>query len=989
MSDLQKDIQRRFESYQKYDVMIPFFGFNPEDLRIRFFIHSLYKNYVAVRDHMEDMKSSSTKGDFKVGTTSRTAKTPSPSSSLNEREKEVIGVMIVYLFKYTVPELDQQIGLLGLYGGNPDIPDANVATNVIGLKTTIFEQKILLEWLIFFKALNENLQENEKDAKIDIIKNCIKDIGKIDDQYLKDFFEILIIFFIKNVDGSKKYKIYTDFNKIKFINTYDTGTTIGFLFQLKKIIDHNILNNKIKNQKELKSLLSLFSSSIGSMAGGASGTRLTEEEYKNLRSGDNINYHSFDENGNEVIRPCKIISKEQNDKGDKRLTLQDQASNLTIYVSRFEVSLPTQSINVFNHKPKNTPTVPSDNVELQEVQSHSQSVLTGDTTSQQNTHKIVSKSDFISGADKLLSTIDQSDQEIKNMVDILKTLASEIKDFNLAIDSSEHKGGEHKGSEHTGGAVNMSSIEFIVVNYFAKMIINTNSKMIAIFWNANANFTVAIIDTDKVDKHNRYPMLSKYNAFDYQLEEAALYRLYLQNLNRTKTEPSKTVEDRLKELFPVPETTNIYYRKSGHPDKLFTKIDVNGTTQEIEVQEGSQVYFDLRNKKCLGIKDDKEEESDPTATCKDLLATCLIDGTDSNIENCKAFMQSEKFWPDVQKQLISDILPDVVVELLKKFGFKAYEAFNSDINQTIYYVEDVGQWLDRLEKERSANKISDTEIKTIRENSRLKAYLDALVVKINTSPSILNPEYVGPEKLVNKPFDSQNKKDENNVPYATSANTYWNRGNVRTVFEMQNVASVELNQRRILYGNMPVFPIPFPAFGAYRMFGGAPLTMSFPVFFNRRNTSPVQKRTLLHEQFANTYDNIKKNLETKGKQIQKQDDDIVISLIQSIKDSEVKYFNIVDSLDQYYEILKVGQPDNTTFLSLPHVREFNERGKMYLKKTEKRTNSFMSIISTLSQIADQNEKILKNQQTNIQSSTQQTTTQQNNPLHSLDEKIKR
>jgi hypothetical protein len=183
----------------------------------------------------------------------------------------------------------------------------------------------------------------------------------------------------------------------------------------------------------------------------------------------------------------------------------------------------------------------------------------------------------------------------------------------------------------------------------------------------------------------------------------------------------------------VAGTQSEYFRMEGNPEQIY-KRDAEGNA--IPVGKGSEAMRAAETDKCMGTK---INDTDPTSKeCKVVLEKC-IEGTD--IDMCKAFMQDPNYFKIAEGE-IQKMLPDIALMVLRKV-FKFNRTTNPETN--LVEAETFGEWLLRQK-----TLVDEPTFKNIQDNGKLKTYIEGLVSKVNSNPTILNPSYLGDGKTVNK-----------------------------------------------------------------------------------------------------------------------------------------------------------------------------------------------------------------------------------------------
>jgi uncharacterized LabA/DUF88 family protein len=78
--------------------------------------------------------------------------------------------------------------------------------------------------------------------------------------------------------------------------------------------------------------------------------------------------------------------------------------------------------------------------------------------------------------------------------------------------------------------------------------------------------------------------------------------------------------------------------------------------------------------------------------------------------------------------------------------------------------------------------------------------------------------------------------------------------------------------------------------------------------------------------------------------------DKISELIESLKNSEQKLYKASLYTEKYAKLLEIhGQKDNTSILSLDHLKEFVDNRNKYFSRVVKKQNDLMSIIRSIAE----------------------------------------
>lgn len=381
---------------------------------------------------------------------------------------------------------------------------------------------------------------------------------------------------------------------------------------------------------------------------------------------------------------------------------------------------------------------------------------------------------------------------------------------------------------------------------------------------------------------------------------------------------------------------NTYYRMASNRDLLFT-TDSSGN--RIEVGKGSDEFKKIVNtEKCVGTK----VKDTISLSCTDYFTKC-IKGSTGDIEACKEFLQESDFW-DVVPTEVNKMLPPIAEDTLNSFGFEIIT--NNDLLQ----YESVGSWSRRLDD----SKLNNTEKANIRKNTKLMQYLEILVNKINSNPSILNKQY-----------DTRYKFDANDYTNRFSSWSLSARGISPRVMLKQNsnqpiniirqiglINNSLLTMRSNINNRLSINPL-----GGIIINGFPISSLNSPIVFSQYGGAAIQmipavsKETEIKEHFPliqNLFNSVEKMLQNKGKNFdpytKKQIEDHLISY----KNNEAKLIKAIRYADKYIDLLDIYKEyDSQNVLSMDHIKSFVSARENYFDKTINKQTTILDVIERL------------------------------------------
>ena len=399
-----------------------------------------------------------------------------------------------------------------------------------------------------------------------------------------------------------------------------------------------------------------------------------------------------------------------------------------------------------------------------------------------------------------------------------------------------------------------------------------------------------------------------------------------------------------KKFFDTPSASSItdekiFYRRAGHPDKLFTKDG----DKEIEVQKGSPEFMKLTEAgECFTTGFMRvNSPGDTSLKCYDLVQKCLIG---KNITECKEYMAHGEWNNNVEK-----VNPDMAIELLGHFGFRTESVQNTEAGLTLKQLENVSSWLSNLEANHTSasgasGKLSPADYKAIAGNTSLIGYLEALVAKVNRNPAILNPTYTGkdlttnPNAFANTRFSKFGLQPKNvvigsGVPSMSS------------IVALQNAVTSNRNMIAIYYGVAPTGLV-------IGQRGGGIAEYLESVQDN--NQYPLRLSALVEESFNSFIASLKNH----GKDLDQGDYSHIQALITDLREKEDKLFKAAIYTDKYVRLLSVfGQTDNNSVLKMDHVEQFVDKRNNYFNKVGKKQDDLLSILKALAEATQTETKV--------------------------------
>ena len=286
------------------------------------------------------------------------------------------------------------------------------------------------------------------------------------------------------------------------------------------------------------------------------------------------------------------------------------------------------------------------------------------------------------------------------------------------------------------------------------------------------------------------------------------------------------------------------------------------------------------------------------------------------------------------------MLPAIAVQTLNAFEFGMEQVWDNTANRRLLKYKSVEAWiagLVDLTKARTGA-MTTADVEQIAKNTKLIGYLNMLVKKVNSNPAILNKDYSGAT-------DSARIND----PDAFAGSRLHKMGlKARLAAPTLSVSSVDKLANAIKESNARVsITLGYPGLYGFAtrlnlMSGGG------AVEDLEAKVSDVTKQTghIIERQFVALHTRLQKY----GKEINKQDYEKIQNLIDSLKKSEDKLYKATLYTEKYARLLEVhGQKDETSVLSMDHLKQFVDNRNKYFTRVAKKQNDLMSIIRSIAE----------------------------------------
>jgi len=398
--------------------------------------------------------------------------------------------------------------------------------------------------------------------------------------------------------------------------------------------------------------------------------------------------------------------------------------------------------------------------------------------------------------------------------------------------------------------------------------------------------------------------------FNFNLNKNLLHELLINNNNKINIGVSSFFSEE-------EESECTYYRKIDQIEKLFMmnengdEIDVSITSTNVanymNTTQPTQICNDL------GFSDNNK--------CTEYLSNCLFSNESNDITKCKNFMLEPTYWDSIKFE-IKNLNPELGKLTLEKFGFKVVNEFDEDAKQRLHKFQSYSNWIKDLNKLSTEpnSQLTSNEFQKINDNLQLKGYLDLLVNKINSNPSILNPNYICHTSEVNKSHAKQ-FKDTRLYAYgikSINSDRYSNYTNIKMVNDLITTNTsyfINLINKMLLNNPFVVNSnIHYVNSGIMRGGGGSQTILS--------EFKPS------HEIITDVFNGLNKHLETLNKKISPADLMEINKLLGVLRKSENKLVKVISYLEKYFDVIELYKDyDHNNVLSIDHIRNFTETTK--------------------------------------------------------------
>jgi hypothetical protein len=392
----------------------------------------------------------------------------------------------------------------------------------------------------------------------------------------------------------------------------------------------------------------------------------------------------------------------------------------------------------------------------------------------------------------------------------------------------------------------------------------------------------------------------------------------------TSVAPSKFFDD------VVPTSVEEYVRKGT---ELYKR---DATGKETRVDLGSDLAKALSvDTKCMGTGF-VQDSTKPNESCADYLRECL---SGNDVTKCKEYLADEKFWDNAVNE-VDNMLPAMAIKTLNAFEFGMEQVWDTVANRRLLKYKSTTTWLEGLTEIAKAGKRGMTmpEVQNIAKNVKLIGYLNMVVKKVNSSPAILNKDYIG-----------KTSSNQLNDPDAFTGSRLHKMGvRARLATNNLSVSSVDKLSQAIKDSNSRVsvtlgLPGVYGFASKFSLSGGS---NTMEALEEKVSDETKQTAYIIEAHFVSLNTRLKKH----GKEISKEDATKILNLLDSLKKSEDKLNKAMLYTEKYTRLLEVhGQKDNTDILSMDHLKQFVDNRNKYFARVSKKQNDLMSIIRSIAE----------------------------------------
>lgn len=375
---------------------------------------------------------------------------------------------------------------------------------------------------------------------------------------------------------------------------------------------------------------------------------------------------------------------------------------------------------------------------------------------------------------------------------------------------------------------------------------------------------------------------------------------------------------------PTPsEPTNIFFRKVGVTDKLYT-LDSDGN--DVEVQAGSASFQSLTEAaSCYGTGLD---DSNETKKCSDYVTKCLAGG---EVKACRDYMATPGYWANAESSVRS-MNPEFMMATLDSFGFKPVHTETAS-GQAYKAYPPTTEWIKTLKDQLSDDPNAQKVVDDVSTNIALMGYLDAIVTRVNASPGILNPTFVEGKPAINTNAFADSLLSQYGIKPKAIANTKL----VAKPVKRSDVTAVENTVVTYMTGLGQVFGIA-PTIGP--MMGGG----DWDIEVSKDSTLPIKVSDTLNEM----YNSVVENLQQGGKDLDKSDQQTIKNMVNELNVLENKLFKAVNYSNGFESLLSINQKAGGV-INENSYNKFVVKRNDYFNRVQEKYNKIFPIFNKLAE----------------------------------------
>ena len=375
---------------------------------------------------------------------------------------------------------------------------------------------------------------------------------------------------------------------------------------------------------------------------------------------------------------------------------------------------------------------------------------------------------------------------------------------------------------------------------------------------------------------------------------------------------------------PTPsEPTNIFFRKVGVTDKLYT-LDSDGN--DVEVQAGSASFQSLTEAaSCYGTGLD---DSNETKKCSDYVTKCLAGG---EVKACRDYMATPGYWANAESSVRS-MNPEFMMATLDSFGFKPVHTETAS-GQAYKAYPPTTEWIKTLKDQLSDDPNAQKVVDDVSTNIALMGYLDAIVTRVNASPGILNPTFVEGKPAINTNAFADSLLSQYGIKPKAIANTKL----VAKPVKRSDVTAVENTVVTYMTGLGQVFGIA-PTIGP--MMGGG----DWDIEVSKDSTLPIKVSDTLNEMYNSVVDNLQQG----GKDLDKSDQQTIKNMVNELNVLENKLFKAVNYSNGFESLLSINQKAGGV-INENSYNKFVVKRNDYFNRVQEKYNKIFPIFNKLAE----------------------------------------